>query len=242
MAAGTDKNAAVRPARRSRAAARPGEAWSRQLVKGVAAAVLLVVVFKVVGWLDGPLSKLPPLLELVLLLVVGAAALALRLAARGQPEPQPARSARVADEPVAPASPTPPPVAAPEVAAPSPGTSAPPAVDPYGELVNSMARAASALDDAASVLETVTRTCASALESIGDNRRDVVIAAKAVTERLCDSEPPAPSPYLQDDQDARDLAARAPRDPEDDRRRLRRDRPRTSSRLLRRSAADVGAA
>jgi hypothetical protein len=203
---------------------------------------LLVVVFKVVGWLDGPLSKLPPLLELIILVIVGAAALAVRVAARRQPEPVRAPSAPAADEPLAPASPIPPPVPAPAVAVPSRGASAPPAVDPYVELVNSMARAASVLDTAASVLETVTRTCASAIERIGDNRREVVTAATAVAERLSDAEPPAPSPYLRGDQDARDLAARAPRDPEDDRRRLRRDRPRTGPRLLRRSAADVGAA
>jgi ABC-type transporter Mla subunit MlaD len=59
-----------------------------------------------------------------------------------------------------------------------------PATDPYAQLTSSLARAASALEDAAGVLETVTRTCASVLERIEDNRRDAFVAADAVAKLL----------------------------------------------------------
>jgi hypothetical protein len=180
--------------------ARRGGAWPRQLLQPLTAVVLLLVVFKLTGWLDRRLSTLPPLIELVILLAAGAGGLALYLAARRRRTRERARSVAAALEPLAPTpSPHPPPVAVPAVAAALPrGTgearaadqveshrpSEVPATDPYAELTSSVARAASALEDAAGVLETVTRTCASVLERIEDNRRDTFVAADAVAQFL----------------------------------------------------------
>jgi hypothetical protein len=179
--------------------ARRGGAWPRQLLQPLAAAVLLLVVFKLTGWLDRRLSTLPALVELVILLGAGAGGLALYLAAHRRRTRERARSVPAAAEPRVPTpSPHPRPVVVPVVAPPPRGTGAVraadevgshrppevPATDPYAELTSSLARAASALEDAASVLETVTRTCASALERIEDNGRDTFVAADAVAQFL----------------------------------------------------------
>jgi hypothetical protein len=179
--------------------ARRGGAWPRQLLQPLTAVVLLLVVFKLTGWLDRRLSTLPPLIELVILLGAGAGGLALYLAARRRRTRERARSVPAAAEPRAPAPrPLPRPVVVPAVAAPPRGTGAVraadevgshrssevPTTDPYAELTSSLARAASALEDAAAVLETVTRTCASVLERIEDNRRDTFAAAEAVAQFL----------------------------------------------------------
>jgi len=178
--------------------ARRGGAWPRQLLQLLTAVVLLLVVFKLTGWLDRRLSTLPPLIELVILLGAGAGGLALYLAARRRRTRERARSAP-ADEPLTPTPlPLPRPVVVPAVAAAPRGAgevraadrvgshrpSEIPAADLYAELTSSMARAASALEDAAGVLETVTRTCASALERIEYNRRDTFVAAEAVAQFL----------------------------------------------------------
>jgi hypothetical protein len=180
--------------------ARRGGAWPRQLLQLLTAVVLLLVVFKLTGWLDRRLSTLPPLIELLILLGAGAGGLALYLAARRRRTRERARSVPAAGELLAPSpSPLPRAVVVPAVAAPPPrsegatpaadrvGSHRPsevPATDPYAELTSSMARAASALEDAAGVLETVTRTCASVLERIEDNRRDTFEAADAVAQFL----------------------------------------------------------
>ena len=180
-------------------AVRRGGAWPRQLLKVLAAVVLLLGAFKLTGWLDRRLSTLPPLIELVILLGAGAGGLALYLAARRRRAGERARSVPAAGEPLAPTQlPLPGPVAVPVVAAPPRGAGAlcaadrvgsrrpseVPAADLYAELTSSMARAASVLEDAASVLETATRTCASVLDRIEDNRRDTFEVADAVAQFL----------------------------------------------------------
>jgi len=195
-------------------AAGRGGAWPRQLLQLFAAVALLLVTFKLTGFLDRRLSTLPPLIELVILLGAGAGGLALYLAGRRRRAREKVRSVPAAAEPLAPTpSPPPQPVPVPAVAAPPRGSGAaraadevgsqrPPevrATDPYAELTSSVARAASVLEDAASVLETVTRTCASALERIEDNRRDTFVAADAVARLLscpdAAAEPPSSRPH-----------------------------------------------
>ena len=153
------------------------------LAKVLAAGLLLVVVYELAGWLDRGLSTLPPPAELMILLGVAAGGLAIWLAARRPRAPAHVASvSSAAVPPVATPLPLPQQVVVPEVV--TPRASEAPVVDPSLDLTSSLARAASVLESASSVLETVTQTCASVLDRIEDNRREALAAADAVAQLL----------------------------------------------------------